>query len=138
MVHYAFKCNLTHLAWFQTYFKWLFYKTPELRHWIWSSKSWMTEMHVFSLWKVLQDLWFILILSGRQTKPGIKTTILLKTIAMAVIFHMPPWLPMCLKWLRCYRSYRAEIFLVNLHLLSVLMSIIFILCQKYATNVHAR
>ena len=38
-------------------------------------------------------------LSVRQTKPSIKTSTLLKTIAMAIIFHMPPWLPMCLKWL---------------------------------------
>ena len=46
--HYAFKGNLTRLAWFQTYFNWLFHKTPGLRQWIWSSKSWMREMHVFS------------------------------------------------------------------------------------------
>ena len=65
-------------------------------------------------------------LSGRQTKPGVKTSILLKTIAMAITFHMPPWLPMCHKWLQCYRSYRAEIILVNLHLWSDLTSIIFI------------
>ena len=57
---------------------------------------------------------------------------------MAIIFHIPPWLPMCLNWLQCYRSYRAEIFLVNLHFLSVLMSIIFILYKKYAKNVPAR
>ena len=53
--HYAFRGNLTYMAWFQTYFIWLFHKTPGLRHWIWSSKSWTREMHVFSLWKALQD-----------------------------------------------------------------------------------
>ena len=63
--------------------------------------------------KALQDLKFISFLSGRQTKLGIKKSILLKKIAMAIIFHMPPWLPMCLKWLRYYCSYRADIFLVN-------------------------
>ena len=36
-----------------------------------------------------------------MAKPGIKTSMLLKNIAIAIIFYMPPWLPMCLKWLRC-------------------------------------
>ena len=32
---------------------------------------------------------------------------------MAITFHLPPWLPLCLKWLRCYHNYRAEKTLVN-------------------------
>ena len=88
--------------------------------------------------KALQDLFKISFLSGRQTKPGIKTNILLKKIAMTISFHKPPLLSMCLTWLRCYYSYRPEIFLVNLNFLSVLTSIIFIFCQKYAKNVPAR
>ena len=47
---------------------------------------------------------------------------------------MSPWLPMCLKWWQCYRSYRAEIMLVkctpfeclDVHLLHPLSKI----CQK--------
>ena len=54
-----------------------------------------------------------LFLSGRQTKPDINTSILLKKIAMAITFHLPPWLPLCLKWLRCYHNNRAEKTLVN-------------------------
>ena len=77
-------------------------------------------------------------LSGGQTKPGIKTNIFIKTLAMAIIFHMPPFLPMCLQWLRCYRSYRADIILMNFHLLSVWTSINLILFKKYAKNVPAR
>ena len=56
LMHYAFRDNLTHLACFETFFNWLFPKTPQLRQLIWSSKSRMGEMFVFGIGKVLQAL----------------------------------------------------------------------------------
>ena len=45
-------------TWFQTYFNRLFHRTPGLRQWTWSSKSWRREMHVFSIW--IAGIWKII------------------------------------------------------------------------------
>ena len=49
-------------------------------------------------------------------KPNLlsRQVFLTKKIAMAIIFHMPPWLPMYLEWLQSYCSYGAYIFSLDL------------------------
>ena len=60
-----------------------------------------------------------------------------KNIDMAIIFHPPPCMRMCLKRLQWYPSYSAEIFSVKIvHLLGVLMSSIFIICPKKLHKIY--
>ena len=66
--------------------------------------------HVKSVTKPITEIYSYL-----AAKPNLISIqiFLQKKIAMAITFHLPPWLPLCLKWLRCYHNYRAEKTLVN-------------------------
>ena len=125
-MHYAFKGNLIHLAWFKTYFNWLFSLNTKTKTMDMVIKIMTREMLVFSTWKALQALLLSFFTLYPPSQTWYQDKHFSKNVAMAISFHMAHWLSMRLMWLQWYHSYRQRYYWWMLHPLSVLMSSIFI------------